>query len=161
MTKRTGFFVALVALGVIGIALSTLTTRAHGHQYEPLDVTVRIVDATTGRPLAGAVVATLRFRSTLQLLGFEEYLANAADGRQDGPVHGTRTTEAAVTRFTSELCITRYWVNEIQTEERADVPRLLLIEHPRFTRALIPIEATAVEGPDGWSIDLGEVRIPR
>lgn len=177
-TVKVVWKVALVIVGLLVLAFLLwrfgswlmVGSQTHGHVYEPLEVTVRVVDRDTGEPLAGAVVATVRSRSALEWESFESSLGEAFKPEEPGVdrwrhvVCGTKTTEKAETTIRAAVCVTRFWEGTVLTGQETDLPNILLIDHPRHGRTIIPMdpETPVEEGeePNTWRLDLGTIRVP-
>ena len=165
---------AWVALALILLLILAFVARVwlitHGHINERLDVTVRVVDSESGRPLGDAVVAVIRYSSLLERDDLEWHLAEALEYSQRSDnwstfsVFAKRTTGEPVTEMVSEVYVTRWWVGGLQVSKEVYSPRVLLVDHPKHGRTIIPIdpEAPLSEGdePNTWRLDLGTVRVP-
>jgi len=165
-----------VGLGLLALALlwylATVYWARHGHIGEPLDVTVRVVDAATGAPVAGAVVATVRWRGDLEDEDFERDLAAALEKEEAYlevrhmplPVRATRSTARAETTVHSSVWVTRSWIGPIRTRTRFLPPEALVVEHPRCGRIVVPIDPGSPleegDAPRTWRLDVGTVRMP-
>jgi hypothetical protein len=173
-TVKVAWKVALVIVGLLVLAfLARVYLYGHGHIDELLEVTVRVVDRGTGKPVAGAVVATVRYRSQLDRESFDWHLETALglsehrieDSWECGAVAcATRTTDRPKTVIRSSALVTRYWFASIETSKTVGIPELLLIDHPRHGRTIIPIdpETPVEEGeePNTWRLDLGTIGVP-
>ena len=147
---RVVWKVALVLVPGLLLILLLVPRGQHmsgGHLDERLDVTVRVVDGETGRPLSGAVVTVARYRSN--------------------PFRGDagQATDEPVTAVVSSVHVTR-WQNEgIVTRKEVTLPEVLLIDHPERGQAIVPIDPktplTEGDEPNTWRLDLGTVSIPR
>jgi hypothetical protein len=172
---KVAWKVALTIVGVLVLALLLYYLnhgRSHGHVAELLEVTVRVVDRDTGEPLAGAMVATVRHRNLLEQdfdLQLEAALEVLEELGEDAwglsrLVCPTKTGEDAVTTIRSAAYVTRHWFGPFETSKAIVIPRILLIDHPRHGRTIIPIdpETPVEEGdrPNTWRLDLGTVRVP-
>ncbi len=159
----------MVALA--GVAFLLTICSRHGHIDEFLEVTVRIVDGETGKPLGGALVATVRYRDSLGRYYFEPNLAAAIDvmSREDawksGFIATSMSTSDEITTVRASVYVTRYWVGPVQVSKEVGIPEVLLIEHPRLGRTIVPIDQdgplTEGDEPKTWRVDLGTVRVPQ
>ena len=161
-------------LVLLPLALLALSFVHHGHIDERLDVAVRIVDRDTGGPLEDAVVAIVRYPSQLEYEDFELYLKEGLRAASEEwgnhcwcapEVPCARTTKSAETTVRGSVYVMRYWLGPVQISKEVGVPDVLLIDHPRFGRTIIPIDQESVleEGcePKTWRLDLGTVQLPR
>jgi hypothetical protein len=128
----------LLGVPLLLVVLAGLLDRSHGHTYEPLEVSVRLV--ADGRGLGESTVALVRGRARL------------AEAKTDA---GGRATIA------SSVCVTRYWSGPELTGTTVLLPEVLIVEHARFGRKAIAIDpATPPENgeePGAWSLDLGTI----
>lgn len=139
--------------------------HGHGHIHEPLEVTVRVLDATTGEPLAGAVVVVVPYRSQLERESFAWHVGNALEHSADARAYPFAAARSGddTTLVRSATYVTRYWFAGVQTSKEVGVPDFLVVVHPRHGRKVVPIDENALRpGPekDTWRIDLGTVRVP-
>ncbi|MHC4958675.1 MAG: hypothetical protein ACYTGN_09880 [Planctomycetota bacterium] len=164
MRAAVGCAALIVLVAPLGLFLVS-----HGHIHEDLDITVRLVDGDSGRPLpAGTLVATVRYRTVLDSDHFDTMLAEVLEhgvtGGRAGYVNPTRATGRAETVIPSTVYVTRYWFAGIETSKEVAVPRILLVDHPRRGRVAIELdrqaEAEPGEEPRTWRLDLGTIRVP-
>ena len=59
------------------------------------------------------------------------------------------TTESAETTVRGSVYVTRWWVGPVEISKEVGVPDVLLIDHPRFGRTIIPIDQESVL-KEGW-----------
>jgi hypothetical protein len=162
------FVVVVVVLAAIFFVL--IVGTSHGHIDEFLVVTVRITDRDSGRPLEGALVATVRYRSTLEQHYFERALDEAIDamGLEDawrlGFVAATRSASEESTVIRTSAYVTRYWVGPVEVSKTVFPPEVLLIDHSRLGRTIVSIDPKRLaEGSEGrtWRLDVGTVTVPQ
>ncbi|MCZ6574823.1 MAG: hypothetical protein O7C98_16850 [Planctomycetota bacterium] len=167
--------IVLILVLLLAVAFVLFLFAHHGVMYERRDVTVRIVDRDTGQPLEDAVVALVCYASALEWEeDFERALKaglNALEFWGDdswrlAEVPCARTTESAETIVRGAAYVTRWWVvGPVVFSKEVGIPDVLLIDHPRFGRTIIPIDQESVpkEGdePNTWRLDLGTVQLPR
>lgn len=160
----------LIAVVIAGAFFVLGFCVSHGHIDELLVVTVRVVDGVDGRPLEGATVIVVRDRSLVGGDYFGGYLEDAVGriGHEDAwrlgrIVAAARSTSEPITTVRSSAYVTRYWLGPIELSKDVFVPQVLLVDHPRHGRTVVPIDPrppTPGEAPRTWRLYLGTVRIP-
>jgi hypothetical protein len=166
---RIGLLVVAVAL--VALAILILLAQTHGHLDQPLEITVRVIDAETGEPLVGAIVGTARWRDRIGNEHFHEMVRYALTRESDRPhsplaepVCATRTSKQAETVFESAVYLTTSRVLGIRVGGESHLPEALFIERPGHRRVVVPIDPQSpIEPgtlPDTWRLDLGTVRVP-
>lgn len=171
MGVRIAGWILAVVVALAAAAFLLLVGTTHGHIDEMLRITVRIVDRESGRPLDGALVAIVRYRGSLGSEYVEDSLAaaidlmNGEDAWMYGPVATSMSTPDEITTIRASAYVTRYWVGPILVSKEVGIPDILLIEHARLGRTIVPIDQNgpiaAGDEPKTWRLDLGTVRVPQ
>ena len=166
--KALKWIVVIAVVLVVG-GFVWIVGSSHGHIDELLVVTANVVDRESARPLDGAVVAIVRYRSDLGREDFEQDLRDSLEegGREDAwrfaPVAAARSRGEGFVTIRSAAWVTRYRLGPILTSKTMYGPQILLVDHPRLGRSIVPIHRSApVPGsePRTWRLDLGTVRVP-
>jgi len=175
---RFALWLVLILVGVVAglaavaVAMGLFHT-SHGHIHEPLAVTLRLVDRETGAPLEGAVLATVATPLFLESEHFDAQLdgvlglldRDPEESWTYGWICAGRTDSRAETTLRSAVYVTRYWCGPFEVKRKVHAPELLLVQHSRCGRIVLPIEPAAplAEGdaPRTWRLDLGTVLVPR